>query len=136
MAFEPAGRAFPDRVRVGDVANLDLATGLRGDLLQAIGAARQQHAVPAAPGKLVRERCPDSTRGAGDYGYTLLARHRSAPILATRSVANASRVPPHDGVIRFVGRSDKLVHAREAPPFTARHRATRPRGGSKLLPRS
>jgi hypothetical protein len=61
------GRAF-DRLAIADVAELPLGTELLGERTQPLLAARDEHAVPAAPAQGSRHRRPDPARGAGDDG--------------------------------------------------------------------
>ena len=55
-----------DRLAVADVAELPLGAELLGERPQALLAARDQDAVPAAPAQGSRHRGPDPARAAGD----------------------------------------------------------------------
>ena len=66
VALHDRGGRPLDRLAVADVAELPLGAELLGERPQALFAARDQDAVPAAPAQGSRHRGPDPARAAGD----------------------------------------------------------------------
>ena len=73
MPLEHACGDGVDGCAVGDVADLELAAGLLGERAEAVLAAREQDAAPAAAGEAAGELGADSGGGAGHDGDARLA---------------------------------------------------------------
>jgi hypothetical protein len=79
MALADPGCRCVDLRAIRDVANLRLRSDLGRDPRQALGAAREEDAMPAATGQEPRRGRSDSPRSTGDDGD---ANRRNSRLLA------------------------------------------------------
>ena len=75
VALEHSLRERLDGGPVGDVAHLDLAADLVGELAEKVFAPRDEDAAPAAGGQRAGGRLADARRRSGDDGDPLHARN-------------------------------------------------------------